>query len=188
MHLLAAQPGGFVEEEGIVDLGQDPATMVILAAADTSLAMLATAAQQLGSELPSVRLANWSHLLKPAAFDLYEHKVLEHADIVMVSLLGGASYWDYGFLRLQAWQKAKPSRTLILVPGDDAPDPQLTLASSCTPECCGLIWQYLRQGGVSNGINLLRYLHQECLQAQPHTHPLPSLRQAGNHQRSCPKH
>jgi cobaltochelatase CobN len=163
MHLLAAQPGGFVEEEGIVDLGQDPATMVILAAADTSLAMLATAAQQLGSELPSVRLANWSHLLKPAAFDLYEHKVLEHADIVMVSLLGGASYWDYGFLRLQAWQKAKPSRTLILVPGDDAPDPQLTLASSCTPECCGLIWQYLRQGGVSNGINLLRYLHQECL-------------------------
>ena len=42
MHLLAAQPGGFVEEEGIIDLGQDPAKVVILAAADTSLAMLAT--------------------------------------------------------------------------------------------------------------------------------------------------
>ena len=65
-------------------------------------------------------------------------------------------------MRLQAWQKAKPARTLILVPGDDAPDPQLTLASSCSPESCGLIWQYLRQGGVGNGINLLRYLHQEC--------------------------
>jgi cobaltochelatase CobN len=97
MHLLAAQPGGFVEEEGIIDLNQDPAVMVILAAADTSLAMLATAAEQLGDELPSLRLANWSHLLKPAAFDLYEHKVLDQAQLVVVSLLGGESYWHYGF-------------------------------------------------------------------------------------------
>ena len=51
MHLLAAQPGGFVEEEGIIDLGQDPAKMVILAAADTSLAMLATATEQLSDEI-----------------------------------------------------------------------------------------------------------------------------------------
>ncbi|MFQ3310360.1 MAG: cobaltochelatase CobN [Candidatus Paceibacteria bacterium] len=167
MHLLAAQPGGFVEEEGIIDLGQDPAKVVILAAADTSLAMLATAAEQLGEELPSIRLANWSHLLKPAAFDLYEHKVLEQAELVMVSLLGGASYWNYGFQRLQAWQQAKPNRHLILVPGDDAPDPELTLASSCEPASCQLVWQYLRQGGVSNGINLLRYLLQELNQNIP---------------------
>ena len=152
MHLLAAQPGGFVEEEGIIDLGQDPAQLVILAAADTSLAMLATAAEQLGDELPSIRLANWSHLLKPAAFDLYEHKVLEQAELVMLSLLGGASYWDYGFQRLQVWQQAKPGRQLILVPGDDAPDPELTLASSCEPAACQLVWQYLRQGGVGNDL------------------------------------
>ena len=164
MHLLAAQPGGFVEEEGIIDLGQDPATMVILAAADTSLAMLASAAQQLGDELCSLRLANWSHLLKPAAFDLYEDKVLEQASLVVVSLLGGASYWNYGFLRLQAWQQAKPNRTLVFVPGDDAQDPQLNEASSTSAQSCELIWQFLRQGGVNNGINLLRYLHQDLLQ------------------------
>ena len=174
MHLLAAQPGGFVEEEGIIDLGQDPAKVVILAAADTSLAMLATAAEQLTDELPSIRLANWSHLLKPAAFDLYEHKVLEQAELVLVSLLGGASYWNYGFERLQAWQQAKPNRQLILVPGDDAQDPELTLVSSCTPTTCQLVWQYLRQGGVSNGINLLRYLVQELSLTpnhQPHQNP-----------------
>lgn len=164
MHLLAAQPGGFVEEEGIIDLNQDPAVMVILAAADTSLAMLATAAEQLGDELPSLRLANWSHLLKPAAFDLYEHKVLDQAQLVVVSLLGGESYWHYGFERLQAWQKAKPGRQLVLVPGDDAEDPALTLASSCAAQSCQQVWQYLRQGGVGNGINLLRFLHQELLQ------------------------
>lgn len=163
MHLLAAQPGGFVEEEGIVDLNQDPAKVVILAAADTSLAMLATAAEQLGDELPSIRLANWSHLLKPAAFDLYEHKVLEQAELVVVSFLGGASYWNYGFERLQAWQQAQPNRQLVLVPGDDEEDPELTLASSCVPAVCQMAWQYLRQGGVGNGINLLRFLNQELL-------------------------
>lgn len=169
MHLLAAQPGGFVEEEGIIDLGQDPARMVVLAAAETTLAMLADAAEQLGDELPSLRLANWSHLLKPAAYDLYEDKVLEGADLVMVSLLGGASYWQYGFERLQAWQQAKSGRQLIFVPGDDAPDPQLLAASSVDEASYLRLWAYLRNGGVGNGVSLLRYCHQHLLDELPAT-------------------
>jgi len=35
MHLLAAQPGGFVEQEGIVDLAQSPAPLVVFSAAGT---------------------------------------------------------------------------------------------------------------------------------------------------------
>ena len=166
MHLLAAQPGGFVEEEGIIDLGQDPARMVILAAAETSLAMLADAAEQLGDEIASLRLANWSHLIKPAAYDLYEDKVLEQAELVIVSLLGGASYWQYGFQRLQAWQQAKPSRQLILVPGDDTPDPQLVAASSISLDGYTRLWAYLRNGGVGNGISLLRYCQQTWLEPE----------------------
>jgi cobaltochelatase CobN len=164
MHLLAAQPGGFVEEEGIIDLGQDPGRMVVLAAAETSLAMLADAAEQLADELPSLRLANWSHLLKPAAYDLYEDKVLDQAELVLVSMLGGASYWQYGFERLQAWQQAKPGRQLILVPGDDTPDPQLAAASSVSMESYNRLWAYLRYGGIGNGISLLRYCQQALLQ------------------------
>ena len=64
--------------------------------------------------------------------------MLNQAEVVLVSLLGGASYWNYGFERLQAWQKAKPERQLILVPGDDAQDPELTLASSCAPASVSL--------------------------------------------------
>ncbi|MEJ2417279.1 MAG: hypothetical protein P8Y45_10185, partial [Exilibacterium sp.] len=41
MHLLASQPGGFVDTEGIVDLCQSAADMVILSAADSSLTALA---------------------------------------------------------------------------------------------------------------------------------------------------
>src|SRR5690554_5508438 len=107
MHLFAAKPGGFVDDEGIVDLQQSPAEVVILSAADSSLSALAQAVERLdgagGEGFPSLRLANWMNLVKPAAYDLYEDRVLDEARLVIVSLLGGSGYWRYGFERLQAW-------------------------------------------------------------------------------------
>ncbi len=79
MHLLAAKPGGYTDDEGIVDLAQTPGDIVILSAADSSLAALADAVENLPADYPPVRLANWMQLLKPAAFDLYQDKVLDHA-------------------------------------------------------------------------------------------------------------
>ncbi|MCV6625645.1 MAG: hypothetical protein OIF38_06085, partial [Cellvibrionaceae bacterium] len=112
MHLLAAQPGGYVEDEGIIDLAQTPAPVVILSAADSAISALAHAIDRCDAPLPEVRLANWLQLAKPAAFDLYEHRVLEHAHVVVLSLLGGRSYWAYGLERLMAWAK-QANRTLI---------------------------------------------------------------------------
>ncbi|WP_299177573.1 cobaltochelatase subunit CobN [uncultured Neptuniibacter sp.] len=183
MHLLAAQPGGFVDDEGIIDLNQTPADIVILSAADSSLAALSDAVCLFSAqpaeeqrESPSVRLANWIQLLKPAAFDLYEHKVLEQSQVVVLSLLGGASYWQYGFERLQAWAAADRERTLIIVPGDDTPDPELFTASSVADQEAMRIWRYLREGGVDNSVHLLnclsdQYLQVKCLWHEPR--PLP---------------
>ena len=56
MHLLRTQPGGFVSDDNIADLGQTPADLVILCSGDSSLALLAEAAQQLPDDYPSVRL------------------------------------------------------------------------------------------------------------------------------------
>lgn len=167
MHLLAAKPGGFVDDEGIVDLGQSPADLVILAAADSVLGALGNALDALHSIdeltaiLPSVRLANWMQLAKPAAYDLYEDKVLEKAKVVVVSLLGGEHYWPYGFQRLQAWASAKSNRTLILVPGDDTPDVELMKASTCSMENAHRVWRYLRESGQANNEQCLRFLTQE---------------------------
>ena len=61
MHLFAAKPGGFVDDEGIIDLEQSPADIVILSAADSSLSALANAAKNLPESFPSIRLANWLH-------------------------------------------------------------------------------------------------------------------------------
>ncbi|KGE76997.1 cobaltochelatase subunit CobN [Halomonas salina] len=162
MHLFAAKPGGFVDDEGIVDLQQTPAEVVILSAADSSLSALAQAVERLGDAYPSVRLANWMNLVKPAAYDLYEDRVLEHARLVIVSLLGGSAYWQYGFDRLRAWA-AGPTRQLILVPGCDAPDDALLEASSVPVESARRVWRYLREGGTDNAEQLLRFVAAECL-------------------------
>ncbi|NVL44943.1 hypothetical protein F2S74_28765, partial [Pseudomonas syringae pv. actinidiae] len=47
MHLLRTQPGGFVPDDSIADMGQTPAELVILCSGDSSLALLAEAARQL---------------------------------------------------------------------------------------------------------------------------------------------
>jgi len=163
MHLLAAQPGGFVDDEGIIDLDQTPAPVVILSAADSGLAALAAAAESLPSDFPCVRLANWMQLLKPAAFDLYQHKVLDHAKVVVVSLLGGRSYWGYGFEQLLAWQQARSGRTLILVPGDDTPDAELFERSSVPLAESQQVWRYLRESGLLNSTELFHFLAAQYL-------------------------
>ncbi len=163
MHLFAAKPGGFVDDEGIVDLQQAPAEVVILSAADSSLSALAQAVERLGDDYPSVRLANWMNLVKPAAYDLYEDRVLEQARLVIVSLLGGSAYWQYGHERLLAWAAADPKRQLILVPGCDAPDDALLEASSVSFDAARRVWRYLREGGADNAEQLLRFVAAECL-------------------------
>ncbi|WP_136248957.1 cobaltochelatase subunit CobN [Halomonas borealis] len=164
MHLFAAKPGGFVDEEGIVDLQQSPAEVVILSAADSSLSALAQAAERLGDAYPTVRLANWMNLVKPAAYDLYEDRVLEHARVVIVSLLGGSAYWQYGHERLLAWAAADLTRRLILVPGCDAADDALLEASSVAFESAHRVWRYLREGGADNAEQLLRCVGAECME------------------------
>lgn len=164
MHLLASQPGGFTDDEGIIDLQQSPGEIVLLSAADSALAAMASAVEGLPEEFSSVRLANWIQLLKPAALDLYQVKVLDHAKVVVVSFLGGASYWSYGFQQLVAWREADPSRTLILVPGDDAVDEELFQASNVSRQACERVWQFLRQGGALNNQQLFYFLAKEFLQ------------------------
>ncbi len=160
MHLLAARPGGFSDEEGIIDLQQSPAEIVILSSQDTSLGLLADGADALAEGSPTVRLANLVHLTKPAAYDLYEHSVLQHARLILVSLLGGSAYWQYGMERLSALS-AQHAIHLIVVPGDDQPDPELVHISSCHAEQHHTIWRYLREGGKPNTSSLFAFLAEQ---------------------------
>ena len=160
MHLLRTEPGGFVDDaDGIARIEQSPADWVILSAADTELASLSTATQRLSrnGEAVSVRLANLMHLRQHASVDLYVDDVLQHARVVVVSLLGGEAYWPYGVERLRAEATAR-GQTLVIVPGDDHDDPALRAQSSVPDAVSERVWRYLRAGGPGNAMNLLRFI------------------------------
>ena len=64
MHLLAATPGSVDESQEPVDLGQSPADVVFISAADTELAALSTARSEMTTP-PGLRLASMMHLQHP---------------------------------------------------------------------------------------------------------------------------
>ena len=156
MHLLKAQPGVVADGSEAVDLGQTPGDVVVLSAADTELASLAAARAALGETFPSVRLANLMQLSHNASVDLYCEAVIAEARVVVVRLLGGKSYWPYGVEQI-AETCAATGATLVLLPGDDQPDPELAAHCTAGTEACGRLWSYLLHGGAANARSFLAY-------------------------------
>jgi cobaltochelatase CobN len=157
VHLLATRPGGYAAGDGVVDLGQTPGEIAILSAADTDLLLLADACDALGDALPSLRLSSLLALRANASVDLYVDTVLRHARVVVVAMIGGAGYWPYGVERLVELAQGGALH-LILVPGDDAHDPELERLSTVSPADCERVWRYLREGGPHNARALLSFL------------------------------
>jgi cobaltochelatase CobN len=162
MHLLRTQPGGFVPDDGIAHLAQTPAELVILCSGDSHLALLAEAARELPEDYPSLRLANPMQLQNHASVDLYVDEVLQHAKVILISVHGGVGYWRYGIEQLVAL--AERGARLILVPGDDRPDPELASLCNVPAEDAERLWQYLRQGGLDNARQLFNCLAGQWLE------------------------
>ncbi len=155
MHLLATLPGQIVTDEA-VDLAQTPGDIVILSAADSELALLAGARAALGEGFPSLRLANLMQLRHPMSVDLYLDKVLAKSRLVIVRLLGGASYWSYGVDQLAALARAG-GPAIALLPGDDKPDADLIERGTVGAEAALRLWRYLSHGGGANARNALGF-------------------------------
>ncbi|MFH1805852.1 MAG: cobaltochelatase subunit CobN [Pseudomonadota bacterium] len=164
MHLLAAQPGMITDGSEAVDLGQSPGDVVILSAAESELACLAAAqhhlARQGGGDLPSLRLASLLQLGHNMSVDLYVEDVLTHAKYILVRLLGGRGYWEYGVEQLVALAREKDI-PLLLLPGDDQPDAELLSLSTRRGQDWQQAWRYLVEGGPDNAQNLLRFVYEK---------------------------
>ena len=156
MHLLKAQPGVVADGSEAVDLGQTPGDIVVLSAADTELASLAAARATLGETFPAVRLANLMQLSHNASVDLYCEAVIAETRLVIVRLLGGKSYWPYGVEQI-AETCAATGATLVLLPGDDQPDPELAAHSTADTEAYRRLWSYLLHGGAANSRSFLAF-------------------------------
>ena len=82
--------------------------------------------------------------------------VLAQARLVIVRLLGGKSYWPYGVEQI-AETCAATGATLVLLPGDDQPDPELAAHSTADTEAYRRLWSYLLHGGAANARSFLAY-------------------------------
>lgn len=166
MHLLAAQPGGFVDDDSvIVRMEQTPADIVILSAADTTLALLASQCPQRNSEsnsdhYPDVRLANLMHLRQHASIDLYIDEVLQHARVIIIDHLGGESYWPYGTGRIIELCNDS-SIHLVMFSGDNSEDINLLQKSTVNADTCRALWRYLREGGAANAQQFYRFIGRQ---------------------------
>jgi len=161
MHLLRTQAGVQLPADSIADLQQMPAELVILCTGDSHLSLLAEVARQLPEDYPSLRLANPAQLRNNASVDFYVEQVLQHAKVILIAVHGGVSYWRYGIERLV--EQGARGAQLILLPGDDNPDPELSALSNVPSEDAERLWQFLRQGGLENARQLFLCLAQRWL-------------------------
>ncbi len=176
MHRLATIPGGWnPTAEGVIFVEQQPAPIAFITAADTDIQTLAVAATKLPAEFPQVRVVNLLQLQQQLTIDTYAEDVLTAAKVIIVRLIGGQSYWSYGLEVVQETAR-QTGAVLIVLPGDERPDPTLISHSTASLADVDRVWQYLIEGGVDNYRQLLnfiasRWLDFECGYRSPQVVP-----------------
>lgn len=166
MHRLAATPGGWTPgTDGVIFVDQTPASIVFMSAADTDIQCLAGAIANCPPTMPSLRAVNILQLQQQLAIDTYGEEVLSHAQLIIVRLLGGRAYWSYG-LEVTKATVAATGAALIVLPGDDRPDPDLMSHSTVSLQIAHRLWCYLREGGIENLRHGLMEVCDRCLQTQ----------------------
>ncbi|HLO51469.1 MAG TPA: cobaltochelatase subunit CobN, partial [Kamptonema sp.] len=157
MHRIAATPGGWnPQAEGVIFIQQTPAPIVFITAADTDIQTLATARSKLPAGFPSLRVANLLQLQQQLTIDTYAEEILEKAEVIIIRLLGGRSYWSYG-LEVVREVVEKTKAALIVMPGDNSPDPDLISHSTVSLSAVDRLWHYFTECGVENFVNGLRF-------------------------------
>ena len=163
MHRIATISGGWNQStDSVIFVEQQPAPIVIITAADTDIQTLAAATAQLPEDFPQIRVVNVLQLQQQIAIDTYAEEVLGNAKVIIVRLIGGQSYWSYG-LEVVKETVANTGAVLIVLPGDERPDPNLTSHSTTTLTLVNQAWQYFIEAGVSNYQNLLKFIAKEFL-------------------------
>jgi len=129
MHIVFRESHGLEETATPVDLGQDPADLVMLSFSDSDLAAFAAGWRRGRTSLPSLRLANLSALRHPLSVDTYIERTLAQARGVLVRLIGGESYWSYGLAALHQLAQQR-GIALAVLPADGRDDACLDALST----------------------------------------------------------
>ncbi|ASP32689.1 cobaltochelatase subunit CobN [Labrenzia sp. VG12] len=172
MHILASQTRRIDDGGDAVDLGQSPADILFLSAADTELGSFAAAQRRLGTTAASLRLANLMALSHPYSVDLYAEQTMRGSKLVILRVLGGVEYWRYGLERFEEEARASGVE-LIVIPGDDKWDEDLTARSTRPAEEVHRFWRYCVEGGAENYANALLFAASLLNKGEEPAHPVP---------------
>jgi cobaltochelatase CobN len=180
MHRLATLPGGWnPSADGVIFVDQQPAPIVILTAADTDIQTLAVATSQLPDDFPAIRVVNLLQLQQQLTIDTYAEDVLARAKVIIVRPIGGQAYWSYGLDVVKAIAQ-ETGATLMVVPGDEHPDPTLMSHSTAAFAIVNQVWRYFIEAGVENYQSLLKFVAMQFLDYEtdcemPHAVPRVGL-------------
>ncbi len=171
MHRTAASKTEFnLQLEELIFLEQTTAKFVFLTSADTDIQTIAAAVSKLPTTFDEIRVANLLNLQHQISIDSYAEQILEYAQVIILRLLGGVSYWAYGLEVVQEIVERK-GIDLIVIPGDDALDLNLISHSTLPLAKVNQISRYFSQGGVDNFVNAFKFIADNCLSTS--YNPLP---------------
>src|SRR5215475_1753292 len=124
MHVVFRESHGLEETATAVDLGQDPADLVVLSFSDSDLSSFAAGWRRGRKSLPRLRLANLVALRHPLSVDTYVERTLSQARGILVRLIGGESYWAYGAAAVHQLARER-GIALAVLPADGREDGRL---------------------------------------------------------------
>ena len=128
MHLVFRESHGLEEQAVPQDLGQRPGDVVVLSFSDSDLSAFA-AGWRAGGFSWSLRLANLAALVHPLSVDTYVEQTLAHAKAILIRLIGGAAYWEYGLREVERLARERGIALAVLA-ADGREDRRLMAAST----------------------------------------------------------
>ena len=127
MHVVFRESHGLEETDTPTDLGQSPASLVVLSFSDSDLGAFSEAWHRGGGpqgQMPTLRLANLAALKHPLSVDTYIEQTLEGAQGILIRLIGGVPYWAYGLQQVRILAERKGIAVAVL-PADGRIDTRL---------------------------------------------------------------
>ncbi len=162
MHRINTKSKEFnLQSEELIFLEQTAAKFVFLTSADTDIQTIAAAISQLPPNFDEIRVANLLNLQHQISIDNYAEQVLEFAQVIILRLLGGSSYWSYGLeVVLEIVERNRTN--LIVISGDDTLDLNLISHSTLPLAKVNQISRYFTQGGKINFANAFKFIADNC--------------------------
>ena len=151
MHIIFREKQSIEEAETPIDLDQTPSDIVFLSFSDSDLNAFVSgwkrAFKLSKGNFPSLRLANLQNLKHPLSVDTYIEKTLSKAKAVIIRVIGGVPYWEYGLNQVQLVAEKK-NIALAVLPADGRDDEKLSDYSNIPDSTLKILNNLCNAGGV----------------------------------------